>query len=308
MHERLIVSLRFLRIRAGTPVLSGECSGHGVAFVWGLRRIHPQRRLAQSYRANHSGLRGSAEHCRERAGCISSRIGNRTLPAIGERGQRLRRVLSLVRIGLWACTHGGRSSPRIIRCLLRWTPSQWRWPFRLTIFGHVPPACRKLMTNDQKVLKKMILHALSGKGAHVAVTDAFARLDWKLTGVQIEGAPHCIFQLLNHMIYWKQWAVKWLAGQKPPLPKDAVGSWSGKAALRYLCRMARSTTPPRRGGSSTHAAPLRKRTFLRNVERKRLWRCSKPSPCTIAIISAKSLCCDKDCVRGRLRRVDSLGS
>jgi hypothetical protein len=44
------------------------------------------------------------------------------------------------------------------------------------------------MRSDQKILQKMILHALSGKGAHVAVTDALAGLDWKLSGAQIEGA------------------------------------------------------------------------------------------------------------------------
>ncbi len=36
------------------------------------------------------------------------------------------------------------------------------------------------MTADRKVLKKMILNALSGKGAHVAVKDAVAGLNWML--------------------------------------------------------------------------------------------------------------------------------
>jgi len=86
------------------------------------------------------------------------------------------------------------------------------------------------MRSDQKILQKMILHALSGKGAHVAVADAFAGLDWKLSGAQIEGGPHSIFQLLNHMIYWNQWAVEWLEGTQPPLPRHALGSWPGKTA------------------------------------------------------------------------------
>ncbi len=86
------------------------------------------------------------------------------------------------------------------------------------------------MSTDRKVLKKMILHALSGKGAHVAVKDAFAGLDWKLAGVQPEGVSHSIFQLLNHVAYWNQWVVKWLAGQKPVVPKHAQDSWPGKTA------------------------------------------------------------------------------
>ena len=86
------------------------------------------------------------------------------------------------------------------------------------------------MTADRKLLTKMILNALSGKGAHVAVKDAVAGLDWKLSGVQPEGVSHSIFQLLNHMIYWNQWVVKWLAGEKPSVPKHAQGGWPGKTA------------------------------------------------------------------------------
>ena len=86
------------------------------------------------------------------------------------------------------------------------------------------------MTADRKILKKMILNALSGKGAHVSVTDAVAGLDWKLSGVQPEGVSHSIFQLLNHMIYWNQWVVNWLAGQKPSVPKHAQGGWPGRTA------------------------------------------------------------------------------
>jgi uncharacterized damage-inducible protein DinB len=86
------------------------------------------------------------------------------------------------------------------------------------------------MATDREVLNKMILGALSGKGAHVAVREAFTGLDWKLAGGQPDGVPHSVFQLLNHMIYWNQWVLKWLAGQKPTVPKHAAGSWPGKTS------------------------------------------------------------------------------
>ena len=73
-------------------------------------------------------------------------------------------------------------------------------------------------------------HALSGKGAHVDTENSFAGLDWKITGARPEGVPHSLFQLLNHMIYWQDWAVKWLDGEKPPIPKHASGSWPGGPA------------------------------------------------------------------------------
>ncbi|MBZ5599626.1 MAG: DinB family protein [Acidobacteriia bacterium] len=83
------------------------------------------------------------------------------------------------------------------------------------------------MNIDRKTLEKMVDHALSGKGAHVEAEDVFAGLDWKITGTCPEGVPHSLFQLLNHMIYWQDWAVRWLDGEKPPLPKHASGSWPG---------------------------------------------------------------------------------
>ncbi len=86
------------------------------------------------------------------------------------------------------------------------------------------------MSTDRKVLAKVMGRALSGKGAHVAPKDAFNGLDWKTAGAQPDGVPHSIFQLLNHMTYWNDWVVKWLAGQKPPVPKHASGSWPGGAA------------------------------------------------------------------------------
>ena len=83
------------------------------------------------------------------------------------------------------------------------------------------------MATNQKILIKAVSHALSGKGAHVDAPAVFAGLGWKTAGIRPEGAPHSVFQLLNHMIYWQDWAVKWLDGKKPPIPKHASGSWPG---------------------------------------------------------------------------------
>ena len=85
------------------------------------------------------------------------------------------------------------------------------------------------MNSDRKILGKAVGHALSGKGAHVETENAFAGLDWKIAGTRPEGVPHSLFQLLNHLIYWQDWAVKWLDGKKPPIPKHASGSWPGSS-------------------------------------------------------------------------------
>ncbi len=83
------------------------------------------------------------------------------------------------------------------------------------------------MTTGDELLKKVIDGALSGKGAHVEVRKAIEGLDWKLAGQRPPGVPHSIFQLLNHIAFWQEWAVKWLDGENPAIPKHASGSWPG---------------------------------------------------------------------------------
>lgn len=86
------------------------------------------------------------------------------------------------------------------------------------------------MGDNRKILDKTVACALLGKGAHVETKTVFAALDWKLAGMRPESAPHSAYQLLNHMLYWQEWVVKWLDGERPPIPKHASGSWLGDAA------------------------------------------------------------------------------
>jgi uncharacterized damage-inducible protein DinB len=86
------------------------------------------------------------------------------------------------------------------------------------------------MSSDQKIIEKVLERALSGKGAHVAAQSVFDGLDWKLAGTRPEGAPHSVFELLSHITYWQDWAVKWLDGKKPAIPKHASGSWPDGAS------------------------------------------------------------------------------
>lgn len=124
------------------------------------------------------------------------------------------------------------------------------------------------MDNHAKILNKALGHALSATGAHVGTRDVFVALDWKLAGSRLQSAPHTVYQLLNHMLYWQEWAAKWLEGRTPPIPKHASGSWPGKAApakreewerrvrqfhsgLEELTRQSREAEPfSRRGNKS----------------------------------------------------------
>jgi uncharacterized damage-inducible protein DinB len=86
------------------------------------------------------------------------------------------------------------------------------------------------MGDSRKILDKTIARALLGKGAHAGTKTVFAALDWKRAGQRPESAPHSVYQLLNHMLYWQEWVVKWLDGERPPIPKHASAGWPGDAA------------------------------------------------------------------------------
>lgn len=46
-------------------------------------------------------------------------------------------------------------------------------------------------------------HALEGTYAHVTPQKAFENLSIELAGKNIDGYPHTIWQLLNHLVYWQ---------------------------------------------------------------------------------------------------------
>lgn len=86
------------------------------------------------------------------------------------------------------------------------------------------------MNKNNRILEKAVERALSGEGAHAASLGIFDGIDWKLAGTRPKGAPHSLFQLLNHVVYWQNWVVMWLGGKTPPIPKHASGSWPGKVS------------------------------------------------------------------------------
>jgi hypothetical protein len=111
------------------------------------------------------------------------------------------------------------------------------------------------MQRDRTILEKTVSHALSGEGAHATAKNIFARLDWKAASHCPKGAPHSAFELLNHIVFWQDWVVKWLDGNRPPIPKHASGSWPGSPSpasaedwKRAVKRFQRGLTALERGG------------------------------------------------------------
>lgn len=88
------------------------------------------------------------------------------------------------------------------------------------------------MEPDAEVSRQVLLQALSGRGSHVLVDPAVEEVSWKLVGECPQGAPHSIFQIVNHMSYWHDFALRWLGGDKPQTPKHAADSWPGETGPR----------------------------------------------------------------------------
>ncbi len=83
------------------------------------------------------------------------------------------------------------------------------------------------MSKERESLARVVGQALSGRGAHVDSLGALEALDWELSGARPAGAPHSIFQLVNHMVYWQDFSLQWLDGKKPPTPEHGADSWLG---------------------------------------------------------------------------------
>jgi len=99
---------------------------------------------------------------------------------------------------------------------------------------------------DEKSLRKQLVELLAGRGAHVEFKAAFADVPAKLRGVRPSGAPHSLWELLEHMRI-AQWDIlefsrdskhvspDWPSGYWPKSPApESPGQWdkSLKSFLR----------------------------------------------------------------------------
>lgn len=86
------------------------------------------------------------------------------------------------------------------------------------------------MTDASELVTAIVRQALTGRGAHVETLGALDGLDWKLAGERPDGDSHSIFQIVNHLVYWQEFALQWLDGEKPATPEHAADSWPGAEA------------------------------------------------------------------------------
>jgi hypothetical protein len=76
----------------------------------------------------------------------------------------------------------------------------------------------------------IVRYSLTGGDAHVATRSVFDGLEWRVAGAPVEGSPHTLYELLNHMIFWQDGVLVWLKGGSPRIPEHALDSWPGPSA------------------------------------------------------------------------------
>jgi uncharacterized damage-inducible protein DinB len=85
-----------------------------------------------------------------------------------------------------------------------------------------------MATSDE--LRRVVLQALSGRGAHVLATEALDALAWRDAGRRGAAWPHSVFQIANHLVYWQDFSLAWIDGDEPETPAHAAESWPGAQA------------------------------------------------------------------------------
>ena len=73
--------------------------------------------------------------------------------------------------------------------------------------------------------ERTLIELLHGKGAHANPIACVEDLSADLAGRTASGFPHSTWQLLNHMNYWMDYEIQRIAGNPPPYPEHATGSW-----------------------------------------------------------------------------------
>jgi uncharacterized damage-inducible protein DinB len=79
------------------------------------------------------------------------------------------------------------------------------------------------MQRGLHIARRSLVRSLSGAGAHLDPHRVIENLDWQVACLRPAGVSHSIAQVLNHMVFWQEWVLKWLDGTR----SNTAGSWRG---------------------------------------------------------------------------------
>jgi uncharacterized damage-inducible protein DinB len=90
------------------------------------------------------------------------------------------------------------------------------------------------MKENRMSEKENLRKLLYGEGAHTNALHALEALNDEQIGSRPAKAPHSIYQILWHMIYWQEYELANIAGKPPSYPTHAIESWPPETAPRNL--------------------------------------------------------------------------
>ncbi len=71
---------------------------------------------------------------------------------------------------------------------------------------------------------------LEGRYAHALSGTVFDGLPPGVAGRRLPGVPYTIWQVLQHMIWWQDWWLGRMAGDRPDNPPDLAATWDKREA------------------------------------------------------------------------------
>ena len=80
------------------------------------------------------------------------------------------------------------------------------------------------------MFESTLTELLYGKGAHANPIACIEDLPANLASRKIEGFPHSIYQLVDHMNYWMDYELRRIRGQKPKYPEHNAESFPPEQA------------------------------------------------------------------------------
>jgi uncharacterized damage-inducible protein DinB len=75
-----------------------------------------------------------------------------------------------------------------------------------------------------------LIELFYGKGAHANPLACVDDVSFELAGRTTDNFPHSIWQLVSHVIYWMEYELGRIRGDKRAYPAHAAESWPGEAA------------------------------------------------------------------------------
>ena len=64
-----------------------------------------------------------------------------------------------------------------------------------------------------------------GRGAHLDPVACVEDISAAVATRTVEGYPHSIWQIVEHMNYWMEYDLRKVSGENPPYPEKAIESW-----------------------------------------------------------------------------------